>query len=102
LFARRGKDAGDDVELAGRYKKGERMKVEVKVLFSEGCDNTPPTIDLIKQTALESGIEIDLKMILVESQEQARQWKFLGSPTVQVNGFDIDPSARLAAAFGFT
>jgi hypothetical protein len=81
--------------------KGNNMKVEVKVLFSEGCDNTPPTIDLIKQTALESGIEIDLKIIPVESQEQALHWKFLGSPTVQVNGFDIDPSARSAIAFGF-
>jgi hypothetical protein len=77
------------------------MKVEVRVLFSEGCDNTPPTIDLIKQTALESGIEIDLKIVPVESQEQAQQWKFLGSPTVQVNGLDIEPSARSATAFGF-
>jgi hypothetical protein len=50
---------------------------------------------------LESGIEIDLKIVPVESQEQAQQWKFLGSPTVQVNGLDIEPSARSATAFGF-
>jgi len=81
--------------------KGNNMKVAVKVLFSEGCDNTPPTIDLIKQTALESGIEIDLKIVPIESQEQAQQSKFLGSPTVQINGLDIDPSARSATAFGF-
>jgi hypothetical protein len=81
--------------------KGRIMKVEVIVLFSEGCDNTPLTIDLIKQTALESEIEIDLKTVPVESQEQAQQWKFLGSPTVQVNGLDIDPSARSATGFGF-
>lgn len=77
------------------------MTVAVKVLFSEGCDNTPPTIDLIKQTALESGIDIDLKIVPVESQEQANEWRFLGSPTVQVNGLDIEPSARSATAFGF-
>ena len=77
------------------------MKVEVIVLFSEGCDNAPPTIDLIKQTALELGIEIDLKKVPVESQEQAQQWKFLGSPTVHVNGLDIDPSARSSTGFGF-
>ena len=77
------------------------MKVEVKVFFSEGCDNTPLTIDLIKRTALESGIEIDLKTVLVESQDQAQQWKFLGSPTVQVNGLDIEPSTRSVPAFGF-
>jgi hypothetical protein len=77
------------------------MKVEVRVLFSEGCDNTPPTKDLIEKISLELGIEIDLKIVPVESQDQAQQWKFLGSPTVQVNGLDIEPSARSATAFGF-
>ena len=77
------------------------MKVEVRILFSEGCDNTPPTIDLIDNISSELGIEIDLKMVPVESQDQAQQWKFLGSPTVQVNGLDIEPSARSAVAFGF-
>ena len=77
------------------------MKVEVRVLFSEGCDNTPPTIDLIEQISSELGIKIDLKRVPVESQDQAQQWKFLGSPTVQVNGLDIEPSARAATAFGF-
>lgn len=77
------------------------MKVEVRVLFSEGCDNTPPTLDLIEKISSELGIEIDLKMVPVESQDQAKQWKFLGSPTVQVNGLDIEPTARSATAFGF-
>jgi hypothetical protein len=81
--------------------KGNTMKVEVKVLFSEGCANTPPAIALIKQTALELGIKIDLKMVPVENQEQAQQRKFLGSPTIQVNGLDIESSARSAIAFGF-
>ena len=35
------------------------MKVEVRVLFSEGCDNTPPTIDLIERISSELGIEIN-------------------------------------------
>jgi hypothetical protein len=80
--------------------KGNNMKAEVQVLFSEGCDNTPPTIDLIKQISSELGIEIDLKLIRIENQDQANQWKFLGSPTVQVNGLDIEPSARSAVVFG--
>ena len=80
--------------------KRNNMTITVKVLFSEGCDNTPPTIDLIKQISSELGIEIDLKLIRIESQDQANQWKFLGSPTVQVNGLDIEFSARSAAAFG--
>jgi hypothetical protein len=91
------------VYAVNQAPKGENIvkKVEVRVLFSQGCDNTAPTIDLIEKISSESGIDLDLKMVPVESQEQAQQWNFLGSPTVQVNGLDIEPSARSATAFGF-
>ncbi len=84
-----------------RHKKEGIMKVEVRVLFSEGCENTPLTIELIRKISSELGTEIDLRMVPVENQVQAQQLKFLGSPTVQVNGLDIEPSARSATAFGF-
>jgi 3'-phosphoadenosine 5'-phosphosulfate sulfotransferase (PAPS reductase)/FAD synthetase len=77
------------------------MKVNVRVLYTGGCDHTPPTIDLVKNTASEMGIDIDLKTIEIQNQEQAKSQKFLGSPTVQVNGMDVDPSARSLNAFGF-
>jgi hypothetical protein len=41
-------------------------------------------------------------MVIVGSEEQARKMRFLGSPTVQIEGFDIEPSARDSIAFGLT
>jgi hypothetical protein len=38
---------------------------------------------------------------LIRTQEEADAWRFLGSPTVQVNGLDIDSSARTSSIFGF-
>jgi len=77
------------------------MKVNIRILYTDGCDNTPPTIELVKKTASGMGIDIDLETIKVEDQKQAETQKFLGSPTVQVNGLDVDPSARSLKAFGF-
>jgi hypothetical protein len=74
----------------------------VVVLHNEGCPATPKTIELIKECILELGIKnIDFQEVLIATQEEAEEWRFLGSPTVQVNGIDIDPSARNSNVFGF-
>jgi len=76
--------------------------LEVQVLHIEGCASTPETIGLIKQVAASTDTPIRIGTILVESPEQAQEQRFLGSPTVQVNGLDVDPAARLNTAYGFT
>lgn len=76
--------------------------VDIKVLYTEGCAGTPGTIERIEQVAAGLGIPIRMEPILVESPEQALKQRFLGSPTVQVNGLDLDPTARQNTAYGFT
>lgn len=76
--------------------------IDVKVSSLKKCDATPPTIALINEIAGEMGIEFDFKHIIVETPEQALENRFIGSPTVQINGLDIEPSARQADQFGLT
>jgi hypothetical protein len=75
--------------------------VNVHVLYTEDCPATPPTIALIHQAAAEMSLSIQLQTTLVSSPEQASELRFLGSPTILVNGLDIDPSARSKSAYGF-
>ena len=75
--------------------------IDITVLYTEGCAATPATIELIRQVAEKEGIPLCLQKILVASPDQALQLEFLGSPTVQVNGLDIEPSARSSRACGF-
>jgi hypothetical protein len=75
--------------------------VDVKVLCTEGCAATPMTVDLIASLAGELDIQVRLQQVLVASPEQASALKFLGSPTVHVNGLDIDPAARYHTDYGF-
>ncbi|MCP4541024.1 MAG: hypothetical protein GY832_28140 [Chloroflexi bacterium] len=76
--------------------------IDITVLYTEGCAATPATIELIRQVAEKKGVPFRLQKILVASPDQALQLEFLGSPTVQVNGLDIEPSARSSTAYGFT
>ena len=77
------------------------MTILVKILYTEGCGNFLPTVELIKNIANEMDCFIDLETVKIESMDQAEDLKFLGSPTIQINGLDIDPSARDAHTFGF-
>ena len=74
----------------------------VKVLYMEGCPATPPAVDLIRDVAAELGISVSLEQVLVENAKQAAALRFLGSPTVQVDGHDIEPEARDSLDFGLT
>jgi hypothetical protein len=74
--------------------------IDVRVLFSAGCAATPATVELIRSVADEMGLKVHLKLRLVESSAQAIALEFLGSPTVQVNGLDLDPGARGQSDFG--
>lgn len=63
---------------------------------------TPPTIALINETAGELGLMIELQRVIVRTALEAETHRHIGSPTVQFNGLDIDPSARDIKEFGIT
>jgi hypothetical protein len=66
------------------------------------CPATPGTIRLVEDIARAMGISIAVDQVLVETPEQAHALAFLGSPTVQVEGQDIEPEARARLDFGLT
>ena len=83
-------------------KLSDSRALVVTVQHTEGCPGTPTTIELIEQVAAGTSTPIHLELTLVETPEQALEQRFLGSPTIQVNGLDVDPAARKNTAYGFT
>ncbi len=76
--------------------------VKVRVLHMAACPATPPTMRLVGDVAHALAVPIAVESILVETPEQAQALAFLGSPTVQVEGRDIEPEARGRQDFGLT
>ena len=62
------------------------MKVEL--LWWEGCPSYPETLDDLKRVLAEEGVDAEVDLLEVESDEQARAERFPGSPTVRLDGVD--------------
>lgn len=76
------------------------MKVEV--FYFEGCPNHRPVLARVQSVLREQGIAAELAEVEVPDAETARVVGFLGSPTVRVNGLDIDPASRGSTDIGFS
>ena len=68
------------------------MKVEL--LWWEGCPSYPETLQDLERVLREEGVEADVELVEVESDEQARSERFPGSPTVRLDGVDALPPAE--------
>jgi hypothetical protein len=74
----------------------------VRVFYMDGCAATPPTVALIREVAGALGTPVSLEQRRIETETQAVEMRFLGSPTVQVDGRDIEPDGRGSLDFGLT
>ncbi len=83
------------------FKKYKIMN-KITILSLEGCNDILPTIELVKKTARELNLDIELSHIKIASSEEATRRKFPGSPTVRINGVDIEPEMRNTTHFGVT
>jgi len=61
----------------------------VEVLFWEGCPSLPETLSELDRVLREEGIDTTVELVEVKTDEQARQERFPGSPTIRINGEDI-------------
>ena len=71
----------------------------VEVLYFDGCPHHAATMDAVRQLAVELAIEAEIREVEVRGDEDAQRLRFLGSPTIRVNGADIEPSAHERADY---
>lgn len=74
----------------------------VEVLYFRGCPNHEPAVDQVRKALLMEGLELAVEEVEITDSAMAQRMSFLGSPSVRVNGIDIEPGAREAKAFGFS
>jgi uracil DNA glycosylase len=75
--------------------------LEVRLRYFEGCPHWQTMDSRLREVLREEGLE-DIEPILerVETDDDAQRLRFIGSPTVLING--QDPFAGDEAAFGLT
>jgi hypothetical protein len=76
--------------------------IHIRVVSTDGCAGAPPTVERIRKTAAEMKLKISLEEAVVATQAEADALRMLGSPTVQINGLDLDPTRRGETRYSFT
>lgn len=75
---------------------------QVEILYFEGCPNYEPARALVERLARELDLEPEIELIEVADPEAAVALRFLGSPTVRVEGMDVEPGAEERHDFAFS
>jgi hypothetical protein len=64
---------------------------QIEVLTFAGCPHAQPALELVGRIVIELELEASIRHVDVSDLEQAEAHRFLGSPTIRVNGRDIEP-----------
>ncbi len=76
------------------------MKLEI--LYFGGCPHYQPALDAVHQVISDLRLDVEVESVEVPTQEEATRLRFLGSPTIRVNGVDIEPDTTGRKDFGMS
>ncbi len=68
------------------------MKIEL--LYFEGCPSWQNALANLQTALRDEKLDIPVNLVLVKSNDKAEGRKFLGSPSIQLNGMDLWPEER--------
>ena len=66
----------------------------IEVLYFKGCPNLEPTLSLANEVLSQLGLSAKVREVEIRTPEDAERLRFLGSPSVRVDGKDIEPGAE--------
>ena len=68
--------------------------MDITLLTFDGCPNGKPARVLLRRTLAELGLTAAIRNAVIKNEVQAEEQHFLGSPTIQINGRDIEVHRR--------
>lgn len=73
--------------------------MRVEVFYFEGCPNHVPAVERMRELLREESVSAEIVETEVLDQAKAKEVRFLGSPTIKINGLDVEPAARSSRAY---
>lgn len=69
-------------------------KPRIEILYFDGCPNHEATRVLVERVVAELELDAKPALVNVSDAEAAKTMRFLGSPSVRVDGRDVEPGAE--------
>jgi glycine/D-amino acid oxidase-like deaminating enzyme len=76
--------------------RGYRAGVRIELLYWEGCPSTPEAEALLREVLRGRGVDAEIERRHIATQQEAQAARFPGSPTIRVDGRDVDPAGAEA------
>jgi hypothetical protein len=64
--------------------------MRIEVLYVPGCPNHSPAVERLERVLLSESLQADIESVPVNSDAEAKALRFPGSPTIRVNGNDVE------------
>jgi hypothetical protein len=71
----------------------------IEVLYVQDCPHYRETLAMVERVRAELGIDAELRTTLIADQAAADEARFPGSPTVRVDGRDVEPGSEPATEY---
>ena len=70
------------------------MATKVELYWWEGCPSWHDALTLVRDAMSDAGLDPDqLEVVRIETEDDAEREGFIGSPTIRVDGHDVQPPA---------
>lgn len=65
--------------------------MRIELLYWEGCPSHPRALTDLHEAIAELGLDRQaVRLLRIDTDEQAQQERFVGSPTIRIDGADVD------------
>ena len=79
--------------MEGDGNKGSKV-MKIRMLQSKEYPPAPETLKYLSRILREEGVFDPIEVVDIHNKEEAERERFLGSPTIQINGLDIEIPRR--------
>jgi len=79
---------------------GARRERQVDLLYFRGCPSHEAFLPRLRSLLAGSGVAASLRLVEIRTDDEAQREHFVGSPTVRVDGIDVEPSAVARSGHG--
>ena len=62
------------------------MNLDIQIIYNDTCPSFEPTIKRINDVLNDLNIETNISSKLISNNDEAKKYKFIGSPTIFING----------------
>ena len=66
-------------------------KMKVEILYFDGCPTYLRAEEILRGVLAQEGVEAEVELGAVNTDEEAQRLRFAGSPTIRVDGEDLFP-----------